>query len=331
MDNERNTAATRSKWRVERYAPCWKKAWDELVDRSKNGTFLLRRDYMDYHADRFADCSLLLLHGGKLLAALPGNVCEGHFYSHQGLTYGGLLMSPAITYAQVAEALALAFDYLRGECGVARVTYKAIPYIYHRYPAEEDLYVLHRMGARLAERSIASAAPVADLLPLCRLRRRRLKAAAEAGFSIVEDEDFAAFWPVLEANLMERHGARPVHTLDEIARLHRAFPEQIRLFRVCLDGRTEAGCVMYLTDCVAHAQYSSATPFGKEHGAMDLLYRYLSAERYPDKRYFDFGISTEQGGRVLNDGLLAFKEGFGTRAVMYDVYELELPGQPQNH
>ena len=34
--------------------------WDTFVQESKNGTFLFVRDYMDYHRDRFQDCSLLV-------------------------------------------------------------------------------------------------------------------------------------------------------------------------------------------------------------------------------------------------------------------------------
>ena len=50
-------------WRIERYTPDRKSLWDDLTDASRNATFLLRRDYMDYHADRFADCSLIAIRG----------------------------------------------------------------------------------------------------------------------------------------------------------------------------------------------------------------------------------------------------------------------------
>ncbi len=37
-----------------------KETWDAFVQASKNGTFLLQRNFMDYHSDRFFDCSLLI-------------------------------------------------------------------------------------------------------------------------------------------------------------------------------------------------------------------------------------------------------------------------------
>ena len=49
------------------------------------------------------------------------------------------------------------------------------------------------------------------------------------------------------------------------------------------------------------------------------------------ERYFDFGISNEQGGRKLNRGLIDQKEGFGARAVVHDHYAIDFaawrPGQ----
>ena len=65
--------------------------WNQFVKNSKQGTFLLDRSYMDYHSDRFTDHSLLVYRQGKLYALLPANERDHTLYSHQGLTYAGLL------------------------------------------------------------------------------------------------------------------------------------------------------------------------------------------------------------------------------------------------
>ena len=75
---------------IERYTPALVREWDDFVGRSRNGTFLLRRGYMDYHSDRFRDCSWMAYQNGKLRAILPANIDDaGTLHSHQGLTYGG--------------------------------------------------------------------------------------------------------------------------------------------------------------------------------------------------------------------------------------------------
>ena len=50
---------TDQKWSITRYSAENKERWDRFVRLSKNGTFLLQRDYMDYHADRFLPADFL--------------------------------------------------------------------------------------------------------------------------------------------------------------------------------------------------------------------------------------------------------------------------------
>ena len=69
---------------IKRYTPDLATEWNQFVATSKNGTFLFDRNYMDYHADRFTDFSLMIYRRGKLYALLPGNVDGDTFYSHQG-------------------------------------------------------------------------------------------------------------------------------------------------------------------------------------------------------------------------------------------------------
>jgi len=38
----------------------------------------------------------------------------------------------------------------------------------------------------------------------------------------------------------------------------------------------------------------------------------------------DFGISTENSGRYLNEGLIAQKEGFGGRTNTYEMWKITL-------
>ena len=82
---------------ITRYTAAQSAEWNEFVERSKNGTFLFHRSYMDYHADRFTDHSLMVWNKGRLSALLPANEHDGTLYSHQGLTYGGLITNQLYT------------------------------------------------------------------------------------------------------------------------------------------------------------------------------------------------------------------------------------------
>lgn len=310
--------------KVVRYSPSLKSVWDGFVAVCKSATFLFERDYMDYNP-RFTDFSLLFYKGNELVALLPACISGDVLASHAGLTYGGLLVGRNVGTEQVLACFAALRAFLKENTAVKRILYRPVPHIYATYPAEEDLYALFRCNAVLAERRVSSVVWQPRALPFSTLRRRKVKRAAACGFSLHEDCDYAAFWAVLAENLKSVHDAVPVHSLAEIEMLAARFPHNIKLFRVVdAVGCTVAGTVLYITERVARVQYIGSAPAGRDAGAVDFLFDYLVHERFADKEFFDFGTSVEQGGRVLNCGLIFQKEGFGGRAVVYDCYEISV-------
>lgn len=309
---------------IIRYTPDRKDEWDRFVAKSKNGTFLFFRDYMDYHADRFRDHSLMFYLDDNLYALMPANAEGTTLCSHRGLTYGGILMTEKSTAAKIQQLFRELNDYLRGQ-GFSRVIYKPVPHIYHRLPAEEDAYALFSIcQAQLVDRSISSTIDLSQPLKWNRDRRYGVNKAFNHGVRVGESDDWSGFWQVLESNLMKKYGARPVHTLQEIELLHSRFPENIRLFTAVKDGQVLGGTVIYLTAMVTHAQYISANAEGKKLRVMDAIFDYLLHECSWPTRYFDFGTSNEEDGRILVEPLIYQKEGFGGRGVCYDWYEWKL-------
>lgn len=318
-----------------------KEAWNRFVEESKQGTFLFNRNFMDYHADRFFDCSLLVYKDeveegeesyDSLVAVFPANWKEEEkiVYSHQGLTYGGLLTKANITQSEVLQILQKVFLYFEHYLGAKSLVYKAIPYIYSRIPGQEDLYALFRAGARLRSRSVATVVSVANPLSMRALRLRQAKKALEHGYYIEhikegDDDGLKEYWQVLESVLMEYHQTRPVHSVEEMSLLMQRFPKEIKLYVVKdSNARIVSGVVVFETDTVAHIQYIASAIEGRKYGALDLLLRHLCGEKYRDKEFIDFGISTERDGYYLNEGLIFQKEGFGGRAVCYDTYHVDL-------
>lgn len=299
--------------------------WNSFVAQSRNGTFLFDRRYMDYHSDRFLDHSVMFYQNGRLLAVLPAHIAGDVFCSHKGLTYGGLLMSAQLTVVQTLALFRELNDYLR-TMGIRRVVYKCIPWIYHRLSAEEDLYALyHECHARVVARDYSTNIFLQGGLRWERVRRRGVVRAQRAGITVEHSDDYAAFWQVLTDNLNSKYGVNPVHSLAEITLLQQRFPQNIVLYQGVLDGKVLGGVVLYVTDRVVHAQYSSATPEGKQLGVMDLLYDQIMHHDYAVYPYFDFGRSTENAdGSGLNESLVFQKEGFGARGLCYDIYEWTL-------
>ena len=325
------------------YSVYRKDTWDAFIEMSKNGTFLLKRGFMDYHSDRFFDCSLFIYAGispdeefkekslttKDLVAVFPANWDKEHqtVYSHQGLTYGGLVVLPDVTQKEVMDMMQAILQYYRDMMQVQTLVYKPIPYIYSSTPSGEDLYALFRAGARLSHRLVSTCVSMRNPMKMTTLRIRQAKKAVEHGFYIDrmaegDTQTLQEYWTLLEEVLEKYHGARPTHTMQEMAMLMGNFPRNIRLYIVRHEQSIVAGVIIFECRKVAHVQYIASGEEGRTYGALDLLFRHLINERYKQFDYLDLGTSNENGGLYLNEGLIHQKEGFGGRAVCYDTYEI---------
>lgn len=307
---------------IIRYTQERQEEWDAFVAQSKNATFLFRRAYMDYHADRFHDHSLMFFLKNRLYALLPANDDgKGTLWSHQGLTYGGLIMSEECKAEAVCELMKDLNSYLKIE-GFNRVIYKSIPHIYHTQPSEEDIFAIsHVCHAHLHSCDIASVVDLSNRLSFSTLRRRGIKKALKEGVTIMEGNDIEAFWLLLTEHLEKKFGARPVHTIEEITLLRGRFPDNIKLYIAEKNGHIVGGTLLYHSGKTIKTQYISANDEGLQCGAIDLLFNeILSTCPNEGIRYFDFGTSIIPAEGCLNAPLIHQKEGFGARAVCYNTY-----------
>jgi len=294
-------------------------AWDAVVDRSRNGNFLHRRGYMDYHAERFVDGSLVVEHGKEIVAVFPANIRETVASSHGGLTYAGLITTHELRADSTLSVFEQIGEHYR-RAGVARLLYKPVPHVFHAYPTEEDLYALQRVGAQLVRRDLSSVLPLRERVNFSDARRRAIRRAKAAGVEVRRGHDLAAYHALL-VEVLRRHDTVPTHSLAELQLLQSRFPQQIVLHEARQGDALLAGVLIYDFGRTVHSQYIAASDEGRRVDALSLLLGELVGDVYADRQYFSFGISTEQQGAVLNSGLVAQKESFGARGVVHDFYE----------
>lgn len=307
--------------RIAAYGPDDFGAWNAFVAQSRNGTFLHDRRYMDYHSDRFEDASLVVREGDRIAALLPACRREDLLLSHAGLTYGGWITDQRMTVSGMLRC----FELLRGwsaSVGLTRLRYKAIPWCYHRSPADEDLYALFVHGAALVRQDVSTVIDLTGPPRWASGRRYAFKKAQRLGVEVRISDDLADFHAAL-SEVLEAHGVRPTHSLSELGLLKGRFPDQIRLYAA----ETEAAAIAYalVYDCgqTVHTQYLASRAAGRAHGGLDAIVARLQ-EDFADRRYLSFGVSTEADGRTLNAGLIAQKEMFGGRAMVCSTYDLAL-------
>lgn len=307
---------------IELYQPEFKSEWDDFVINSKNGTFLIRRDFMEYHQDRFEDFSLLVFKDKKLIALLPANKVGEEIHSHQGLTYGGLILSKTIKFDSVLHCYHKILEFLI-ENGITSLYIKEIPVIYHQHPSDELRYLNFILTAKLVRRDILSVIDNQCRLAFSNSRQEGVKRGKKHHLTILDDEGLELFWnTILIPNLKNKHNAVPVHSLEEISHLKKKFSNSIKQYNVYHDNRLVAGATIFETDQVAHCQYISGDEDKNRLGSLDFLHDYLINEVYPNKRYFDFGSSNESQGHHINQGLQFWKEGFGARTFTQDFLKI---------
>ena len=307
---------------VRPYAQADANAWDALVERSRNGNLLHRRGYMDYHADRFVDQSLMIERNNEVVAVLPANIQGRTVTSHGGLSYAGLITGDALRAESTLAVFGQIGDHYRA-LDVERVVYKAVPHVFHACPAEEDLYALHRLGAQLKRRDLSSVVALQEAFRFTPGRRHAIDKARKAGIRVQAGADPKAFHALL-SSVLRKHAVVPTHSLAELRLLQARFPQHIVLHEARSGDDLLAGVLVYDFGRVVHTQYMAVSEQGRHLDALSFLLAELIESRYATRRHFSFGISTEQEGRVLNGGLVAQKEYFGARAVVHDFYEWRL-------
>src|SRR5207237_10877364 len=103
--------------------------------------------------------------------------------SHAGLTCGGIVAGASMRVELMLDVFDAMTACLQRE-GVDRLVYKPVPHIYHRYPAEEDLYALFRQRAVLQRRDVSVTIAEHERLPISKGRQWALKQARKGGLAV---------------------------------------------------------------------------------------------------------------------------------------------------
>jgi hypothetical protein len=312
-----------SKFVVRKYQTEDFLVWNAFVASAKNATFLFDRGFMDYHADRFADFSLMFFENKILVGVLPAHVFENNVFSHNGLTYGGLVLDGKLRLEEVVNVFAEILKFLNQQ-GVYKLFLKQLPSIYADVPSDEMEYALFLCNAKLWRRDSLSVIDLQYNFKISKGRKQGINRGKLHGLLISETADFSDFWnDILIPNLKRRHNTKPVHSLAEITKLKGIFADNIRHFNVYDDGVLIAGTTIFVTKNVIHPQYISAVEDRNNNGCLDFLYYYLITDVFKDAKYFDFGISNESDGRKLNKNLVFWKESYGASTIIQNFYEVQ--------
>lgn len=321
--------------KIEIYNQCCQKEWDNFVAGSRNGTFMQQRNFLNYHPpDRFVDCSLMVYDcPGKLIAVIPAaQNMEGQkkvFFSYPGASHGGIIVDPNFGISEVMALISLFTEYCKSNHYDA-IKIKMVPRIYHFWPSDEIDFALRYYGFSLITSELATALPLKERAQpadyLSESAQRNIRRAQRLGVTIDESDDLATYWGILTENLKQKHHTQPTHTLAEILDLKNRYPQSIKLFAAFLEGEMVSGVVACLLNSrVVNCFYIADNKRYQNLRSLDLLfYNLINWGMEKDYCYLDWGISTEDKGSRINQGLFKFKEKFGGRGVLRETYALDL-------
>lgn len=307
---------------IKKYCDGDKKVWNEFLKNSKNGIFMFNRDFMEYHKDRFTDNSLLFYEEDKLMAIFPASIKDGILSSHGGLTYGGFITNNDMKQHHMNEMFIALKEYAK-QNEIKEIIYKNIPHVYHKQPAEEDIFSLYFNKAEILKIEASTVVDLDQPLKMPKGRKAQVGRARREGVEVRESNDFETFIS-LENQVLVRHEAKAVHTPSELHLLQGYFPENIKLLGAFYKGQMIAGTVLFIYENAIHTQYMAANDTAREIGALDLTISSVIENYKTTKKWLDFGISTEDMGHYLNEGLISQKEGFGGRTNIYQTWRVKI-------
>ncbi|MGG5485506.1 FemAB family protein [Gaetbulibacter sp. NE] len=314
-----------STYKVVKYQPEYKLVWDAFVKHSKNATFLFHRDFMEYHQDRFEDYSLLMFKSDKVIAVLPANKVDDNVYSHQGLTYGGLVLGSTIFSENITDMFKELHLYLKAN-GIKNFVVKTIPNFYfNNFPIDISKIMIDE-NYEFESSNMVLAVDYNVPLRIHKSKQKKYR-NNKHNFRIKQSNSFKSFWEqVLVPRLQEKHNAKPVHTLVEISMLNKRFPNHIKQFDIYLDDEILAGITIFENENVVKSQYGATTAIGEKTRALDYLFLYL-INHYKEmgKHFFSMGTVADPNYDLgYNPGLLKQKEELGCTVFEQPILKIEL-------
>ena len=321
--------------KIENYNQSYQKDWDGFVETSRNGTFMQQRTFLNYHpTGRFVDCSLMAYNSqGKLIAVIPAaQKVEGRkrvFSSYPGASHGGIIVDQKFNTSDAIDIVPLVTEYCRSN-NFNAIEIKMVPRIYHFWPSDEIDFALRHYGFSIGNSELATALPIKELAKpsdhLIKSTQRNIRKAQRLGVTIEESKDLATYWDILTDNLKQKHHAQPTHTLAEIIDLTNRYPQSIKLFAAFLQGKMVSGVVVFLLNSrVINCFYIANNDNYQNLRSLELLfYSLINWGREKGYYYLDWGISTENKGLMVNQGLFKFKEKFGGRGILRESYYLDI-------
>jgi hypothetical protein len=312
---------------VIRYEKKYHDQWEDFILSSNNGTIFHTRKFLSYHSPhKFKDSSLLFFDNKKIIALLSAAEIKKDdlqtLSSHQGASYGGFVYKDSLSLRQSFDLTESLLDYSSNN-KFERILITNSPFVYQKRYSNYIDFAFMKNGFQYLKREVSSVISLDvdenDVLKLFKPEARTaVRKAEKLGVEIRRSDDYEDYYKILKSNLEMRHNVQPAHTLEELIKLKKLFPEDIQLIGAYVKNKLIAGVVnFYCNEKVILVFYISHNPEYQNYRAVNLLFfNVIKDSIRKGLSYLDFGLFTVN--MDPNWGLGRFKENFGARGILRD-------------
>jgi len=318
---------------IEQYNESLESAWDSFVEtNNRNATFLHSRKFFNHNPlNQKDDASLLFYKNGKLKALLPACLIEINgvltFFSHPRSTYGGFIVDESIGVEEAVVIVELVINFAKNK-QAGEIVIRNPFRIFYQLPSDETDYAMWYHGFTIKSRELECAIKLSGE-PELKYEdgtKRSVKKALKS-VTVKETDEYELFWQHLTANLSEKHGAKPTHSLEQFFELKkRVSDDKIKLIGSFIDDKLVGGIVLFVCKpMVLHAQYIASDLNYQNSRPLNAVIDHIIKWGWDQGfQYLNLGSANEDAGRKINYGLFRFKEGFGGRGVLRETMHLKL-------
>jgi len=310
-----------------------KQTWDDFVDDSNNGTIFHKQKFLSYHEEKFKNNEhhLLFYEGKKLIAVLPLAIFESKegkvAKSPYGGSFGGFVYKKA-SYSNVSKIIKTFKEYAIKN-NFDKIVMTLPPFIYHkRFETYQDFCLL-KENFKLTRRDLTSIISLQNLSSNDLFKMydysciKPIRKALRLGVIIVKEENILKPFHDILCEYLTKHNTKPTHSYKELCLLNKLLPDTTIVFSAYLKDEIIGGALGFVANkSVIIGFYACIKKKYSKSGIINLLYHnFFSLALEKGFQFFDIGTSTSHG---INEGLLGFKESFGSTSIFRDTFTLEV-------
>lgn len=333
-----------SRFQIKKYSNEDHQPWDDFVKNSLNGTIFHERDFINYHPkDRFNDHSLLFFEKEKLIAVFPAAIIKKEnsliLKSHPGTSYGGLVFNRNLSLNYFFDLLKELEEYSLRH-GFNLIEFREAPKIFNKYPIDQyDFALLKNQWIRESE-ELSTCYYLPDFKGVDKQEliqsfdnstltkaRQGIKKSIKNNCEFIEldKSNIEDFHRLLTENL-KKHKTKPVHSVDELIVLFNSYPHRVKLFGIKHQDKIIAAMLLFnINNNGWHIFYSALDYSHKQLRPVHLLiFNLIDLFSNQGYNYLNYGISTEDGGNIINWDLFRFKESFNGHGIIRTYWQKRL-------